>query len=78
MSYTVWPLEATLSRPALAHVQLAIKQFLERDAPRIESPIRAELQNMANSIRACLQHEPLDVEEYTLSNSGPPSDPLLA
>lgn len=48
-----WPLEVSVSRAALAEIETAIR---ERDVPWATAALDAELENLANIIRAHLQH----------------------
>lgn len=48
-----WPLETSVSRAALEHIALLIREFQR------EPSVRAELDNLHSLIRAHLQHHPV-------------------
>lgn len=53
-----WPLEVSVSRAALIAVEEGIRMVLPRGYPNTSPELDAELNNLANIIRAHLQHAP--------------------
>ena len=49
-----WPLEESLTPAALSHVEAAVRAYV----PTVTLPVnlKTELENLANAIRAMLQH----------------------
>jgi hypothetical protein len=56
-----WPLEVSISRAALVDVQSAIGHYLANYGINMPAATIGELENLANIIRAHLQHEPAPV-----------------
>ncbi len=68
--YVSWPYENSMTPAALAHVETAVRQYHADHLPH-DTPVSIELQNLANELRAFLQHY---VEQR---RTEPAADPLL-
>ena len=68
--YVTWPYENSMTPAALAHVETAVRQYREQHMPN-DSPVSIELLNLANELRAYLQHY---VEQRRTASA---VDPLL-
>lgn len=71
-----WPLEESLTYPALAAIEAAIRSHLKHE--RLPTEIAAELHNTANIIRALLQHVVNEKREAAAAARTDDPDPLLA
>jgi hypothetical protein len=71
--YKHWPLETSLSAGALYHVEIAIREYLNRH--RVPEPSRMELANTANTLASYFQQL---VDSRKATNALPTDEDLLS